>query len=97
MHYGASQLGALVQEEIPHGVYSGDRFMFCGWQRRMIRILYWDRNGFCIWQKFLGRDRFPWPRVYSGFKLITPAEVDLIFRGIDFWHEHQELEYKKIY
>ncbi|WP_083963614.1 IS66 family insertion sequence element accessory protein TnpB [Spirochaeta cellobiosiphila] len=34
-------------------------FLFCGRNRKLIKVLYWDRNGFCLWQKRLERDKFP--------------------------------------
>ena len=97
MHLGIEQLAGLVQEEIGVGPYHGEWYMFCGSQRKKIKILYWDRNGFCLWQKKLERDNFPWPRRGSGIRELTRAEVEMIFRGIDFWKEHKAIEYKKIY
>ena len=97
MDWGTQQLAALVEEELPGGPFRGDWFIFCGCHGRVIKILYWDRNGFCQWQKKLERDRFPWPRKGSGVKILTWDEVELIFRGIDFWNEHKEIEYKKIF
>jgi transposase len=94
---GTSGLAAFVQQENPQGLFSGDVFIFCGCIQQQIRILYWDRNGFCTWHKKLERDKFPWPRKGTGFKLITHDQMSLIFRGIDFWHEHREIEYKKIF
>ena len=87
----------LIQQEIPQSIFTGDLFMFCGCDRRMIKILYWDRNGFCLWQKKVERGKFPWPRKGCEFKEITRDQFDLIFRGIDFWDEHREIEYKKIF
>ncbi len=97
MDLGIEQLARLVQEEINAGPYGGDWYMFCGAQRTTIKILYWDRNGFCTWRKKLERDHFPWPRRGSGVRLLTQTEVELIFRGIDFWKEHKAIEYKKIF
>jgi transposase len=97
MDLGVEQMAGLVQEEVAGGPFSGDWYMFCGLQRRIIKIIYWDRNGFCVWQKKLERDRFPWPRKGSGVKVLSRDEVELIFRGIDFWNEHKEIEYKKIF
>ena len=28
-------------------------FIFCSRDRKLLKILYWDRNGFCMWQKGL--------------------------------------------
>ncbi|MDD5760112.1 MAG: IS66 family insertion sequence element accessory protein TnpB [Desulfobulbaceae bacterium] len=34
---------------------------FSNRSRSMAKVLSWDRNGFCLWPKRLGKDRFRWP------------------------------------
>ena len=36
-------------------------FIFCGKTEKILKILYCDFNGFCLWQKKLESDKFPWP------------------------------------
>jgi transposase len=54
-------LGALVQERLGLAPFSGALFVFCNRRRTTLKILWWDRNGFCLWMKRLERERFRWP------------------------------------
>ena len=49
-------------------------------KRDTIKILYWDRNGFCLWHKRLERDRFHWPESESEVRLIADQGVGLAAR-----------------
>ena len=40
---------------------AGNLFLFCNKHRRILKIIYWDKNGFCLWLKRLEKDKFPWP------------------------------------
>ena len=45
---------------------SGHLFVFINRRRDMIKILYWDGTGFCIWYKRLSRGGFQIPEKYTG-------------------------------
>ena len=59
---GINGLAVLVEEALHHDPFSEQLFVFCNRTRDKIKILYWERNGFCLWQKRLERARFKWPR-----------------------------------
>jgi hypothetical protein len=40
---------------------SGHLFVFINKGRDKIKALYWERSGFCLWQKRLEKERFKWP------------------------------------
>jgi transposase len=87
-------LSTLVQELRPEGPFDGSYYLFCGKTRKVVKLIYWDRNGFCLWQKRLERDNFPWPKSGEDFTELTRQQIRLILRGIDVWHEHSSIEYK---
>ena len=41
--------------------FSGLLFLACNKSQRLLKVLYWNRNGFWRLQKRLERNRFPWP------------------------------------
>jgi hypothetical protein len=41
-------------------------FVFGCKQRNKIKVLYWDKTGFCLWYKRLEKDKFKWPRRMDG-------------------------------
>jgi transposase len=85
-----NSLAVLVQEELKMNPVSGNLFLFCGKGRSLLRILYWDKNGFCLWSKRLVQDKFPWPLHAGEVKEITRREMRMLLTGIDFFKAHNE-------
>lgn len=89
-------LSIMVNEDIKADPFSGNLFIFCGKNRTRMKILYWDRNGFCMWQKRLEKDKFPWPKNEAEANEITHAQFQLLLDGINFWEAHKKLVYSEI-
>lgn len=86
-------LSAIVQELRPEGPFDGSYYVFCGKTRRVIKVIYWDANGFCLWQKRLEQDTFPWPKSGEELNEMTRQHIRLLLRGIDVWKEHKIIDY----
>jgi transposase len=52
---------SILVEQLELDPFSGHLFVFCNRSRKILKILYWDRNGFCLWHKRLEKQRFKWP------------------------------------
>jgi transposase len=89
-------LSALVQEEMNGTLFSGSLFLFCNQNRSRMKILYWDKTGFCLWMKRLEKERFPWPKNRNEVFEINHDQLRMLLSGIDFFHAHQTLTYKKV-
>jgi transposase len=87
-------LSALVQNVRADGPFDGNYFVFCGKTRRVLKILYWDETGFCLWLKRLERETFPWPRDGDDLDEMTRANIRALLRGIDVWKEHRPVSYR---
>ena len=61
--------------------------MFSNAQRDRIKIVYWQRNGLCLWSKRLeGRDRFIFPRHIEGETVtIRGEQLEELLAGFDLW------------
>ena len=86
-------LSAWVQERMGQDVFDGSLFLFCSRDRKRLKILYWERNGFCLWVKRLEKDKFPWPQDQEEAFRIRLEELKMLLSGIDFFHAHQEIKY----
>jgi transposase len=89
-------LAVYVAEEIKGDPLSGNLYVFCGRNRRFIKALYWDRNGFCLWQKRLEEDQFPWPRDEGEARKISAEQMRMILDGIDFFRAHKKLIFSAV-
>ena len=89
---------ALIAEQVMEAnVFEAALFLFCNGQRRILKALYWDRTGFCLWQKTLQKARFPWPRSLEQARVEIDAEkLRMLLDGIDFWSAHQPLSYQRV-
>jgi transposase len=89
-------LSIIVAEELAMDPLDGSLFLFCNKQRRILKIIYWDRNGFCQWLKRLEKDKFPWPAKLDGATEISQQQFGFLLQGIDFWNAHKKLEYRSV-
>ena len=70
MNFSFDRLMGRAERVFNQDPLSGHLFLFVNRYRNRIKILYWDRDGFCIWYKRLERGVFELP--VSG-----PAGVEL--------------------
>ena len=50
----------------------------------LIKVLWWDGQGLCLFAKRLERGRFVWPRADEGVAVLTPAQLSMLLEGIDW-------------
>ncbi len=93
---GVNGLSVMIQNVMKGDPFSKGLFLFCNGQRKLLKIVYWDRNGFCLWQKRLERDKFPWPETEDAAREIKFDELKMLFDGIDFFKAHKELKYSRV-
>ena len=58
MTYSFDRLMGLAQQTFEQDPLSGHLFLFLNRERDRIKILFWDRDGFCIWYKRLEAGTF---------------------------------------
>jgi len=84
MRKGFDGLAALVQDHPRQNPFSGQAFVFRGRQGRLIKVLWWDGQGLCLFAKRLEKGRFVWPVTKEGSVTLTPAQVSMLLEGIDW-------------
>ena len=89
-------LSRIVQDLDPAGPFSGSYYVFLGKTRHVMKILYWDETGFCLWLKRLEQDSFPWPKDGEDLSEVTREQISLLLRGIDIWKEHRSVKYTRV-
>jgi len=89
MRRGFDGLALLVQEQLKRDPHSGQLFVFRGRRGRLIKILWHDGQGMCLFAKRLERGRFIWPCAAAGAVTITAAQLGYLLEGID-WRMPQQ-------
>ena len=86
MRKGMNGLALQVQEVLRRDPHSGHLFVFRGRRGDLIKALWHDTQGMCLFVKRLERGRFIWPSPAEGVVIITPAQLGYLFEGIDWRH-----------
>ena len=76
-------LYAVTRQGLGQDPLSGRLFVFINRRATQMKVLYWDRTGFCVWAKRLERGRF-----LSDWRKVTTREMDwtglkLLLEGIE--------------
>lgn len=85
MRKGFDSLAALVQTELGENPLSGHLFVFKSRRGNRVKLLLWDRDGYCLVYKRLERGVFRFPAVAANAKRVrvSAQELSLLLWGID--------------
>ena len=87
-------LATLVKHKLNENSLSGDLFIFVNRRLTLMKILYFDRNGYCIWYKKLERGTFQLPTAGEEKTQVNYTQLKLILEGIDLSSIEQRKRYK---
>lgn len=85
---GFQGLSSIVETVLEQAPFSGHVFVFRGKRGDLIKLLWFDGDGLCLFQKRLERGRFVWPQATGGTVSLTRAQLSMLLEGID-WRQPQ--------
>ena len=96
MRKSINGLSVLVAAQLDLDPLSGHLFAFCNRKRDIVKILYWDHNGFCLWHKRLEKDQFQWPDTEEDVLNIHGRELSWLLDGLSLKQRdaHKQLSYE---
>lgn len=88
MRRGFDGLALAVQERLKRDPHAGGLYVFRGRRGDLIKILWHDGQGMCLFSKRLERGRFIWPQTTSSAAgdvvQLSPAQLGYLLEGIDW-------------
>lgn len=83
MRRSFDKLAEMTRSVLAQDPLSGHLFVFFNRPRDRVKILFWDRSGFCLYYKRLEEGSFRVPKLDKGSARIDAAELTLILEGIE--------------
>src|ERR1700733_15326665 len=81
---GFTGLSAVAQTVVEKEPYSGHVFVFRGRCGDLVKLLWWDGDGLCLFAKRLERGRFIWPQRKERAERRSCAHLSMLLEGIDW-------------
>ncbi len=88
MRKGFDGLSILAQDVLKQDPFAGHLFCFRGRRGDLVKILYWDGQGFCLFSKRLEKGRFTWPVTKEGSATLSTAQISMLLEGLE-WRNPQ--------
>ena len=82
MRKGFNGLSALAETVLSEDPFSGHLFVFRGRCGDLIKVVWWDGQGACLFSKRLENGRFVWPSPADGKVSVTSAQLAMLLEGI---------------
>jgi transposase len=84
MRKGMDGLAMLAQQVLNDDPFSGAVFAFRGKRGGLVKLLWFDGQGMCLFSKRLEKGHFVWPMTSTGRALLIPAQLSMLLEGIDW-------------
>ena len=75
MRKGFASLAVIVQETLKRDPHGGHLFVFRGRRGDLIKVIWHDGQGACLYSKRLDQGRFLWPSPADGAVTISTAQL----------------------
>ena len=97
MRKGIDSLSLIVSSHNKNPI-DGSLYVFCSRNRKMIKVLFWDKNGFALYQKRLESDKFIWQNDYSETIEISISQLRWLLDGLNplTTRGHKKISYESI-
>ena len=89
MRRGFNTLAAQVQACLAEDPFCGHLFVFRERRGDLLKIIWWDQQGACLFSKRLERGRFVWPSAKNGKVSMSAAQLAMLLEGIDWRMPHK--------
>jgi len=98
MRKGINGLSMLAASHEGLDVLDGSLFVFCSKNKKTIKVLYWERNGFALYQKKLEKEAFLWPKASQHIFEMSLKELRWLLDGLNpvSTHGYKKLKYTSI-
>jgi transposase len=83
MRRGFTTLAAQAEATLKQNPFTGRLFVFRGRRGDLIKIIWWDGQGACLFSKRLEQARLIWPSAKDGKVALTAAQLAMLPEGID--------------
>lgn len=87
-------LAACTEQLLQQDPLSGHLFVFRNRPGDRVKILYWDRTGYCLWYKRLEKGTFRLPSGAGGVE-ISAAELVLLLEGIELAGARRQVRFAR--
>ena len=84
MRKGMDGLPMLAQQVLSEDPFGGALFAFRGKRGGLVKVLWYDGQGLCLFSKRLESGHFVWPVTNTGRVSLTPAQLSMLLEGIDW-------------
>ena len=75
MRKGFAALAAQAESVLQQDPFAGHLFVFRGRRGDLVKVIWWDGQGACMFMKRLEKGRFVWPSAKEGKVALTPAQL----------------------
>ena len=99
MRRGFDGLAAMVHKVIGEDPLSGHLFVFRNRRQDRVKILYWDRDGLCLWYKRLEKGSFKFPVAVTNARTcrteVKASDLMMLLDGIDLASVRRQKRYAR--
>lgn len=96
MRKSVNTLAVMIETDMKLDPFDCAFFIFCNRRNDTVKLLYYDKTGFCLWYKRLEADRFKWPKDVTAAKELTADQLSWLLAGFDINRAHKEKKYSII-